>query len=171
MDFSFTELNVIMHYMILFFVLTILFILCMYFASHRKISNKNIGIYGIFMSLDNIDALKISLLIVCYLFILELTILTEIKYYLINFILIPIISFEIINKTYYKILVDIFEIAFIYFIFIFKNIYFAYLNDVNMLWYVVVLYVIICVFIILFGTYFLFENINMLMNKKRKMIK
>lgn len=171
MDFSFTELNVIMHYMILFFVLTILFILCMYFASHRKISNKNIGIYGIFMSLDNIDALKISLLIVCYLFILELTILTEINYYLINFILIPIISFEIINKTYYKILVDIFEIAFIYFIFIFKNIYFAYLNDVNMLWYVLVLYVIICVFIILFGTYFLFENINMLMNKKRKMIK
>lgn len=171
MDIYFSELNIVLHYMVLFFILVIIFEIIFYLVSSRKINNKNIGIYGILMSFDNVDLLKVSLLVVCYLVIIELIILTEMNYYVINFILIPIISFEILNKSYAKIIIDILEIVFIYFILIFKNIFFAYLSSINMIWYIVLLYIIICGFILLFNTYFLFENINILMNKKVKTLK
>ena len=165
------ELGKILPYLIIFPVFVLFFYIFTIVLSKKKISDKNVGIYGVLMNFDNYDVLKISLLVVCYLFIIESIIIVDSSYYSINFILLPIVCFEIINHSYLKILLDLVEIGFVYFILIFKNIFYSYLINVNVLWYIVVLYIILCIFIFLFATYLLFENINVLMSKKMKKVK
>ena len=160
------ELSRLLPFMILFPVVVLIFYIIMLILSKKKINTKNAGIYGVLMNFDNKDVLKFSLIVVAYLFIIESIIVVDNSYYSINFVLIPIILFEIMNSSFLKIPIDLIELAFIYFILTFKNIFYSYVFNVNMLWYVVVLYVVLCIFIFLFATYFLFENINILMNKK-----
>lgn len=166
MELFMNEVVELLPYLIVFIVLILILNIVFFTISKKQITSKNVGIYGLLMNFTDIDILKISLIIVCYLSILESIIIVNNSYYNINFILIPILLFEILNKSFYKIPIDILELAFIYFILIFKNVFYSYLTNVNVLWYVILLYIILCIFIFVFATYILFENINILMNKK-----
>ena len=156
------ELSNVFSYLIIFPTVMLVFYLITLILSKRDINNNNIGIYGWLMSIKNIDILKISLLVVFYISVINTVITIDSNYYDLIFIVIPIVTFEIINKSYLKIFIDFIELYLLYFILIFKNIFFAYFINVTALWYIILLYVILCVFVLFFASYLVTANINSL---------
>lgn len=159
------ELSQMLSYLIIFPIAVLIFYLMTIILTKKNINNRNIGIYGLLMNLNNVDILKISLLIVFYISIIQSIIVSDASCYNLIFIAVPIIAFEIINKSYIKIFLDLIEFSFIFLIVIFKNVFFAYFTEVVFLWYVMLLYFVLCMFVLLFATYLVFESISTLLNK------
>lgn len=148
----------------IFIFLIILAIIAIIFSiiSYKKINSKNIAIFGLFMDLKTKDIISISLLILYYINVVASLFINEITIITLIILITPIIIFNIINKTVFKLIKSIISTLFIYLLLIFKSIFFNYLIDVSVLWYVVLIFAILCIFIFLYSSYSFVKNIDII---------
>lgn len=148
----------------IFIFLIILAIIAIIFSiiSYKKINSKNIAIFGLFMDLKTKDIISISLLILYYINVVASLFINEITIITLIILITPIIIFNIINKTVFKLIKSIISTQFIYLLLIFKSIFFNYLIDVSVLWYVVLIFAILCIFIFLYSSYSFVKNIDII---------
>lgn len=147
------QLSSLLPYFIIFPVLVAILALVFHFLSKRAITNENATFYGLFMNLRTIDIISISLLIMHYFLILETFFITENTIYSFLLLMIPIIIFNIINFNLLKVLPSIINSLLIYVLLFFKTIFYSYMMEIQVTWYVILLFAAVIIFIFFYSTY------------------
>ena len=164
------QLSYLLPYLIIFPVLSIILMLVLWFLSKRKITNKNVSFYGLFMNLKFMDVLALSCLVIYYFIIIESFFVTSYyTIYSVVFFMLPIIAFNVVsfNGNIFKTAFSLGNALLLLTMLFFKNIFYTYIIDYNNSGYMIVLLVMLCVFVFLYATYvFLNSLLNVLRRNK-----
>lgn len=163
-------------YFILSFLVIVILIMIFSKIFLRKYDTRGskLKLYGLFLGLTTKDVFSLSLLTIRYIFFIwclyanDYTRIYEDIYFYI--LLVPNIFYDIINKKYLNIIGDVLNNVIIYFALFFKMILHNYLIDVDKIWYVALVYGVLIIFTMIYGSYFYFKDIDYLM-KENKYIK
>ena len=147
---------------ILLFIIFIMFVI-----GKRKINDKGIAFYGIFMSLTNTNIVSITLLCLYYYFIIVSIFINNFTILIFLILIIPIVLFDIINFYFIKFFIDIINTIVIFVLIYSKVIFYNYMIDVGSFWYVIVLYVMLCLFIYLYATFIFVRRFKSIMSKNK----
>lgn len=164
------QLTKLIPYFLLFPFVALIVFGILIFLTKKKVNQKNMVLYGLFMNLSGKGEFLISLLITHFIIEMESLFVMEFSLYSLFFLISPILIFDIMTKRFIKIPFDIIEIIFLVLLIFFKNLFYSYMIDVAVLWYVLLLFVVLCVFIVIFSTYTFAGNINYLVKEKEKEI-
>ena len=166
------QLSYLLPYLIIFPFLSILLMVVLWLLSKRTITNSNISFYGLFMNLKFLDILALSFLFIYYFLIIESFFITTYTLYSVVLFLIPLIMFNLcsFSGNIFRVLFSMSNAVLIFIMLYFKNIFYSYIVEISSSWYVVVLFIMLCIFIFLYATYiFLNSLLNVL--KRNKFIK
>ena len=141
-----------------FFPIYILLIIIFFLIGKRSINNKRASFYGFFMGLSNKEVLSLSFLFLYYYLIIVSIFINEFSIFNIILFILPILLFNVINFYIIKFFVDIFNTAVLFLLLYSKSIFYSYIIDVGNYWYVIVLYVLLCLFIFLYATFVFFRR-------------
>ena len=172
MDRFIYNFNKLLPYFFIFPIFIILVILILNIISKKKVTENNIYIFGIFINLNNKDILLICLLLIQFYFIVSSLFVNNSSYYVILFLLLPTIAFTLLVKKYYRLIANIILTIFIYTLIIFKDVFYSYINEVTPIWYVNLIYIVLCLSILAFSIFnFVFNFSVIIKNKKLKDLK
>ena len=163
------QLSYLLPYLIIFPFLSILLMVVLWLLSKRSITNNNISFYGLFMNLKFIDILALSFLFIYYFLIIESFFITTYTLYSVVLFVIPVIMFNILSFSgnIFKVLFSLGNAILIFIMLYFKNIFYSYIVEISSSWYIVVLFIMLCIFIFLYATYiFLNSLLNVLKRNK-----
>ena len=166
------QLSYLLPYLIIFPLLSILLMVILWVLSKRAITNKNVSFYGLFMNLRFIDIAALSFLIIYYFVILASFFVTTYTSYSVLLFAIPVIAFNIasFDGNIFRTLFSLGNAILIFVMLFFKNIFYSYIVEISGSWYIVALFIMLCIFIFLYATYvFLNSLLNVL--KRNKYIK
>ena len=155
-------------YLALFPVFAILLLAILYFIFRRSINNNNISLYGIFLSYTKKDILSLSLILLEFIIILETMFITKFSYFSILYIFTPILIYAIINMDLINMIINILGVLFISVLCFFERTFLSYILYIDNMWYVIILFVGVCILIVLLNTYMMIRNINILSKKRIK---
>ena len=166
------QLSYLLPYLIIFPLLSIILMVVLWLLSKRTLTNNNVSFYGLFMNLKFMDILSLSLLLIYYFIIIESFFITTYTMYSMIFFLIPIVLFNILsfNGNIFRVLYSLGNAILIFVMLFFKNVFYSYIVEISNSWYVVLLFIMLCIFIFLYATYvFLNSLLNVL--RKNKYVK
>lgn len=155
------------------FSITVFLIIALTFLILKKFNPKGrkLKIYGIFLGLTTMDTISISLLLVRYIFFIYclfqnhyVSIFEDVYFY---FLLIPGILYNLLNKRYFYILLDSLNSIILYFVLFSKMIFHDYIFQVQSVWYVVLIYILLLIFTFVYGTYFTIKDIDYVVKKNK----
>ncbi len=155
------------------FSITVFLIIALTFLILKKFNPKGrkLKIYGIFLGLTTMNTISISLLLVRYIFFIYclfqnhyVSIFEDVHFY---FLLIPGILYNLLNKRYFYILLDSLNSIILYFVLFSKMIFHDYIFQVQSVWYVVLIYILLLIFTFVYGTYFTIKDIDYVVKKNK----
>ena len=156
-----TFFYMIMHLLfivILFIVLGEVFIS---FLLKKLDGDRVIKLFGIFMELSNVQVFNISISLIKYIFILYcLFISRKITTVNLYFLVILSILYGLSSLSIKNFVIDAVSILPLYLGFVSKQLLIGYLHDVMYVWYVYWGNVLLTIFIILYGTFFVLKYID-----------
>lgn len=160
------QITNLLPYIALFPIITI-FLVIIFSIVHKRKIDQHFSFYGLFLDLNNKDIFSLSLLFIYYIFIVESLFVNNFSLIHFLFLLLPITIFNIINKYIVNLLVNIINSCFIYALLICKSIFFNYLIDVTVVWYVVVILLLLSLFIFFYASYFFIRNYLLLLQNNK----
>ena len=149
------------------FSITVFLIIALTFLILKKFNPKGrkLKIYGIFLGLTTMNTISISLLLVRYIFFIYclfqnhyVSIFEDVHFY---FLLIPGILYN------FYILLDSLNSIILYFVLFSKMIFHDYIFQVQSVWYVVLIYILLLIFTFVYGTYFTIKDIDYVVKKNK----
>ena len=159
--------NKLLPYFFIFPIFIILVIVLFKIILRKNVSKNNIHLFGLFIDLNNKDILLLCLLLVQFYFIISSLFINDISYTLIFFLLLPILIFSLLTKKLYRLIANFILTIFIFTMILFKSIFFTYLKEVTTLWYVEMIYVVLCLSIIIFAIFNFLFNFNVIIKNKK----
>ena len=165
MEEVFYNLSKLLPYIIVF-PFTAILLFALHLAFRRGVNNNNISLYGLFLSLSNKDVVSFSLIYIQFIIIIETMFLDGFSYYSLLLIFTPILFYGIINLDIISMFLNIFATVFMVVLCFFEQVFLSYLVNINYVWYVVVLFVALCMFIVAFDIFVLAKNINNVTKKR-----
>ena len=147
------ELTKLLPYFIIFPVLAFILYIGAHFMSKRQLTNENASFYGLFMNLRTIDMVSLSLLFIHYFLIIESIFVTENSIYTFLLLFIPMITFNILNFNLIRVIPSLLNSLLIYVLLFFKTIFYSYIIEIQPAWYVIILFIVLCAFVVLYSTY------------------
>lgn len=135
------------------FPVLLIVIVFIFMIGKRKINNKSIAFYGMFMGLEKKDILSISLLFIFYYIIVVSIFLNDISLLVLIIMAVPILLFNLVNFYVFKLVIDCMNTILLFALLYSKAIFYSYMVDVASYWYVITLYVLLCLFILFYTTY------------------
>ena len=146
---------------ILILVLVVLFLLL-----KRNIDNKSISFYGMFMSMSKKDVFSLSLILL-FAYIMVVSVFVN-KFSIMDLsIFVPIILFNTINLFLGKLILDTIHASVLSVLLYLKVIFYNYIIDVGNYWYVVCIYIILCLFILLYTVFFSLRRFKSVIQKNK----
>lgn len=151
-----------------FMIIFVIFILGLeallfYFLKKKKgiIEGKKVPLFGILMELNNSNIFAISILIIRYLFII-FSLFTNHLINIFHFIFISILSilYGISTKSIKTTIIEFISSLFISVGLFCQSLFVGYLQDVDIVWYVVLGNICSIVFLFLYVSFFLVKNLN-----------
>ncbi len=165
MDEVIYNLSKLLPYIIVFPFMALL-LLFLHLIFRKGVNNNNISLYGLFLSLNNKDIVSFSLIFIQFIVILETMFLNGFTSYSLLFIFTPILIYGIINLDIVNMILNFLATAFLVVLCFLEQVFLSYLIDVNYVWYVLILFVSTCLFIVAFDVFILGKNINVLTKKR-----
>ena len=173
-DYFFNFENYILY--LIGFPIYLIFLFFFFFIGKRKINNNNgITFYGMFMGLSNRNILALSFLFFYYYLVIVSIFVNSFSYINLIMLFVPIVLFHLINFSIIRLVIDIIQTAFIILLLYSKIIFYNYIIDIGNYWYVIVLYVLLCLFVFIYTTYIFVKRFKMVIshnkyidNKKKK---
>ena len=160
------ELKDFSMYLFLFVPYLLLLVLFFHFGKIGFKKNK-LSFYGMFMELSIQQIISISFLFLFFYIVIASIFVNSFSVFFFILLLIPIILFNVFHISFFHILFDIVNVFIIYFILISKSIFFHYIQDVASYWYVICLYVILCIFIFLYVSYISLRRLKFIISKNK----
>ena len=159
--------NKLLPYFLIFPAFAIVIYIILSLIYRTKINNKNISLFGLFINLNSMDVLLMALLLIQLYFIICSLFVTSLSLYSFIFILIPIILFGILSKDYLRILINLGYSLFVCTLLIFKDVFYSYVIEVDVLWYVVLIFVVLCLSIVVIALYIFLSNFYRIFKRKK----
>lgn len=153
-------------YLVLFPIFAIILAGILYIKFKKSIKNNNISLYGMFLSLNRKDILSLTLVLLEYIIVLESMFITKFSYFSILYIFTPILIYAIINMDIISMIVNIIGASFLLVMNFFERVFLSYILYVDKVWYVIVLFIAVCVLMFVINTYILMRNINEIVKKR-----
>ena len=153
------ELSKMLPYFIIFPVLAFILYIGANIMSKKQLTNENASFYGLFMNLRTVDMISISLLIIHFFLIAESLFVTENTIYVLLLLFIPMMTFNILNFNLIRVIPSLINSLLIYVLIFFKTIFYSYIIEIQPAWYVILLFIVLCAFIILYSTYVLLTDL------------
>lgn len=153
-------------YLVLFPIFAILLAGILYIKFKNNIKKNNISLYGMFLSLNRKDILSLALVLLEYIIILETMFITKFSYFSILYIFTPILIYAIINMDIINMIINIIGASFLLVMNFFERVFLSYILYVDKVWYVVVLFITVCILMFVINTYILMRNINEIVKKR-----
>ena len=160
------ELKDFSMYLFLFIPYLLLLVLFFHFGKIGFKKNK-LSFYGMFMELSIQQIISISFLFLFFYIVIASIFVNSFSVFSFIVLLIPILLCNIFQVSFFHILFDIVNVFIIYFILISKSIFFHYIQDVANYWYVISLYIILCVFIFLYVSYISLRRLKFIISKNK----
>ena len=160
------ELKDFSMYLFLFVPYLLLLVLFFHFGKIGFKKNK-LSFYGMFMELSIQQIISISFLLLFFYFVIASIFVKSFSVFSFIVLLIPILLCNIFQVSFFHILFDIVNVFIIYFILISKSIFFHYIQDVSSYWYVISLYILLCVFIFLYVSYISLRRLKFIISKNK----
>ena len=135
------------------FPVYLMFLFVFFFIGKRKIHQRGIAFYGVFMGLSTKNVMSLAFLFLYYYFVMISIFVNTFSFLTLLLLIVPILLFNIINFYFFKFFVDIVNTLILFLLLFSKDIFYNYMIDVGSYWYVVLLYAVLCVFIFLYATY------------------
>ena len=133
----------------------------------KNVSDKNIHLFGLFINLNNKDILLIALLLVQLFFIICSIFVNSESYYVFLFVIAPVVFFSLLIRNYYALISNIILSVFTCALIIFKDVFYAYIKEVYFVWYVGLIYVVLCLSILTFGIFIFTINFGRVVKNKK----
>jgi hypothetical protein len=147
------ELTKLLPYFIIFPVLAFILYIGAFILSRKKLTNENASFYGLFMNLRTVDMVSLSLLFIHYFLIIESIFVTENSIYMFILLFLPMITFNILNFNLIRVIPSLLNSLLIYVLLFFKTIFYSYIIEIQPAWYVIILFIVLCAFVVLYSTY------------------
>lgn len=166
----FFSLKPVIPYLLGFLVFLVAFCLLLYINYRRNVNDENVGYYGLILKFNNRKILAISCLSIYYLIIIESVFY---KYFsstnLLIFLLLTVLANVFALNLKYLLVSSLYTV-FIYYLIYFQKIFISYTMDVEKIWYVELLIILITIFSIFLASYCVIKNIESLLfiSKKNK---
>lgn len=163
-------LLVVFKYLFLFLVLVTIFIIVLISktnvsAKKQDINTKNVKFYGLFLDLTNKQLISISLSLLKLIFLIYLSLMFNVNVIGLLFIMSIVILYNIINVRFINFFVDLILHTLLYFILLSKDIFFTYLRDISIEWYVIIFLIISIIFALLLSFILFFNEIQYVIKK------
>ena len=160
--------------LLLFFIV---FVFVGYIISRRVLKQKDnngkfsVGktrLFGLFMELDNLSILSISIVLVRFIFLVySICNRTEIIPIHLYALLFLSLLFGLMSKSIKNLIVDMGSSAALYFALLSSKLLSNYILEVRFTWYIFLGNVLLVLFIILYTIYFLLRNINNVVSRTK----
>lgn len=155
-------------------IMTVVIIFLMIFSDiilkRKKITEKNVKIYGAFFEMTNSQLFSVSLSFVKILFLIFSIFMFRVNPIALTVLLSLIIMFNLINFRMFNLVIDFVIHTLIYLMLLSKDIFYNYLVNVGKEWYVVVLFIISILFTLLLSFILFFKELQFVI-KKNKFVK
>ena len=159
--------NKLLPYFLIFPVFAVLVYIILTLIYKTKIGKDNISLFGLFINLNSMDVLLMALLLMQLYFIICSLFVTSLSLYSFIFILIPIILFGILSRDYLRILINLGYSLFICTLLIFKDVFYSYVVEVDVLWYVLLIFVVLCISIVVLSIFVFLSNFYRIFKRKK----
>lgn len=159
-------LSKLLPYLTLFPVLAILLLLTLYLLFRKGVNNNNVSLYGLFLSFSKKDILTLALIFVQFVMIIETMFINNFSILCFLFIFTPILLYGTINLDLINMIINILGSSFLLIMCFFERTFLSYIRNVDNMWYVIILLVAVCLFILVLDIYMLMRNINVLTKKR-----
>lgn len=147
------ELTKLLPYFIIFPVLAFILYIGSFIMSKKTLTNENASFYGLFMNLRTVDMVSLSLLVIHYFLIIESIFVTDNSIYIFILLFIPMITFNLLNFNLIRVIPSLVNSLLIYVLLFFKTIFYSYIVEIQPAWYVILLFIVLCAFVVLYSTY------------------
>ena len=162
----FFEINDFLIYFYLFPVF-ILILIIYFYLNKKRINNKTISFFGMFMGLSKANIISLALLLLYYYLILVSIIVNDFSYLNFLILLVPAICFNIINFNILRFLLDLLNTSVIFILLRSKSIFYYYMIDVGNYWYITLLYGLVCIFIFSYATVIFYRRFKIILNTNK----
>ena len=153
-------------YLILFPVyLLVLFIV--FKIGKRTIEKNKIAFYGMFMGLTNRYILALAFLAFYHYIVIVSVFINSFSYIHLILLFVPIIMFHIISLSFLGLIIDLIQTALIFLLLYSKTILYNYIVNVGSFWYVLVLYVCLCLFIVFYVTFIVIKRMGYVVSRSK----
>ncbi len=151
----------IMHLLFIVIVFIILGELLISFLLKRAKNDKVTKIFGIFMELNSIQIINISIALIKYIFILYCLFLSiKISKVHLYFLTILSLLYGASSLSLKNFAIDLISVFPLYLSFVCRQLFIGYLKDVMYVWYVYWGNILLTIFVVLYSTFFLLKYIN-----------
>lgn len=171
MDEFIYQLSLFLNFILAFFLIIIIFLLIteLWFRPKKDkvIEEDKLKFYGLFMGLSNYDVLLFSLKTVSYVFLVWSLFSNQLELVHFIFFLLIQILFDVLGKRPMSGVFNFFNSLFLCFLLFSKQIFYQYLVDVAIVWYVILLLLLIGAFVFFYSSYFYLKDIEFLITRNK----
>lgn len=163
---DFVTMKELFPYLYLFPIFLIILYIFFYIKS-KKITNSRLSFFGMFMGLNNKDVVSLTLLLTYYYLIVASIFINTFSPIFCIVLIVIILLFEILNFNFIYFIADIVNTGIIMFILYIKTIFYYYMIDIEVFWYVLLLYVLVCTFIYFYATLIFIRRFRTMVGKNK----
>ena len=135
--------------------------------TNTEITKNKLKLFGIFMGLNNYEIILFSIRTVSYIFIIYSLFTNDLIEIHFIFLFLSMLTFYILSAKFKSLPLNILNSIFICIIIFSKQVFWNYLEEINLTYYVFIMAVLLSIFIFLYTSYIYLKDIEYIINKNK----
>lgn len=161
-------INKLIPFIIIYIVVMIIMFLALEIKLKKfKLTSSNIKIYGLLLGVSKRELMLYSLLIFKYIYVIYMIFINDFDNIYLYILLLASIFYDIVNKKYFHIVFSALNDLIIYLSLYAKMVFWFYSKEVGIVWYVVLLVIVLCIFVFMYNTYFIYRRLDFLLRNNK----
>ena len=153
-------LGKLLPYIVLFPILSVLLLVILSIIFRRGMNNNNISLYGLFLDYSKKEIASLALIFLEFIILIETMFIKEFTVFCVLFTFTPILIYGIINLDLKNMIINVFGYGFLLIMCFFERVFLSYFLNVDNMWYVFILFLAVCIFILVINFYLMIRNLN-----------
>lgn len=171
MDAFIYQLSLFLNFIVAFFLIIIVILLVteIWFRPRKNPGNQEdrLKFYRLFMGFRNYDVLLFAIKTISYVFLVWALFFNQLEVVHFLFFLLLQIGFDILAKRPIGAIFNFLNSLFLCFLLFSKQIFYQYLIEVAVVWYIVVLLLLVGAFILFYSSYFYLKDVEFLIRQNK----
>lgn len=161
-------LSKLLPYIVLFPIMSILLLVVLYFIFKKGMNNNNVSLYGLFLDYSKKEIALLALIFLEFIILIETMFIKEFTIFCVLLTFTPILLYGIISLDLKNMIINVFGYGFLIIMCFFERVFLSYFLNVDNMWYVFILFLAVCIFIIVIDFYLMIRNLDSLSKSRIK---